>query len=62
MKHREATLKKLDKIESNLTKLNFAVKQGNRDLFNETFLDIYEQLSQIKLYIESEPILGRELN
>ena len=62
MKHRESTLKKLEGLESNLTKLNLAVRQGNKQLFDDTIDSINEQISQIRLYIESEPIHGSELN
>jgi hypothetical protein len=62
MKNRDATLRKLESLESNLTKLNFALRQGNRTLYDETMTNIQEQISQVKLYIESEPITGNELN
>lgn len=62
MRNREATLRKLEGVESNLTKLNFALRQGNRELYNEVLSNIQEQISQLKLYIESEPLTGNELN
>jgi len=62
MKHREPVLRKLDSIDSNLNKLNLALNQGNREAAREISLSIREQLEQIKLYIESEPIMGNELN
>lgn len=62
MRNREATLKKLDGLESNLTKLNFALRRGDKELYDETLSNIQEQISQLKLYIESEPLSGSELN
>lgn len=62
MRNREATLRKLEGVESNLTKLNFALRQGNRELYDEVLSNIQEQISQLKLYIESEPLTGNELN
>lgn len=62
MRNREATLRKLDSVESNLNKLNFALNQGNIDLYNDTMENLKEQISQLKTYIESEPITGTELN
>lgn len=62
MRNREATLKKLDSVESNLNKLNFALNQGNASLYNDTMENLKEQISQLKTYIESEPITGTELN
>lgn len=62
MRNREPVLKKLDSVESNLNKLNFALNQGNVNLYNETMELLKEQLSQLKTYVESEPIAGNEIN
>jgi septation ring formation regulator EzrA len=62
MKHREPVLKKLDNIDSNLNKLNLTLNQGNRDAAKEVIESLREQVEQIKLYIENEPIIGNELN
>lgn len=62
MRNREATRRKLESIESNLNKLNLALNQGNRDACYDIINDIKDQIDQAKLYIESEPITGDELN
>jgi septation ring formation regulator EzrA len=62
MKHREPVLKKLDSIDSNLNKLNLTLNQGNREAAREIIESLREQVDQIKLYIENEPIMGNELN
>ena len=62
MKHREPVLKKLDSIDSNLNKLNLSLNQGDRVSAREVIEYIREQVEQIKLYIENEPIIGNELN
>jgi hypothetical protein len=62
MKNRDAILRKLDQIESNLTKTNMALNMGNRQMCYEILNQIKSQLDQCKLYIESEPISGKELN
>lgn len=62
MKHRDATLKKLDNIDSNLNKLTMFLNRGDRDGCFQTIESINEQLDQIKTYIENEPIMGNELN
>lgn len=62
MRNREATLRKLDSVESNLTKMGFTLNQGDRDACYELIEVLREQVEQIKLYINAEPIMGGELN
>ena len=62
MRNREATLRKLDSVDSNLNKLITYLNQGNRDNCYETVENLREQIDQIRGYIESEPIAGAELN
>jgi t-SNARE complex subunit (syntaxin) len=62
MKHREAVLKKLDSMDSNLNKLNMTLNQGDRQTAYELTESLREQIEQIKGYIENESIQGSELN
>jgi hypothetical protein len=62
MRNREATLRKLDSVESNLNRMTMTLNQGNREACYEVIQSIREQIEQLKLYIESEPITGSELN
>ena len=62
MRNREATLHKLDSVESNLNKMALTLNQGNREACYEVIQSLREQVEQLKLYIESEPISGSELN
>jgi len=62
MRNREATLRKLDSVESNLTKLTFTLNQGDRNASHEVIESLREQVEQLKLYIASEPLTGSELN
>lgn len=62
MRNREASLKKLDSIETKLNRLTASINQGNREACFEVIEEIREQISQLNVYIESEPISGRELN
>jgi hypothetical protein len=38
------------------------LNQGNRDTCYETVESLRDQIDQIRGYIESEPIIGNELN
>lgn len=62
MRNREATLHKLENIEASLNQLNFTLNRGERDTCFQVIDKIRDQVEQIRLYIESEPIVGNELN
>ena len=62
MRNREAVSKKVEGIESNLAKMGLRLNQGDREACFELITDIREQISQIQLYLESEPMTGQELN
>ena len=62
MRNREATLRKLDSVESNLNKMTLTLNQGDRNACYEVIEALREQVEQLKMYIESEPITGEELN
>lgn len=62
MRNRDAILRKLDSLESNLNRMIVMLNQGNRDACYETVESLRDQIDQIRGYIESEPIIGNELN
>ena len=62
MRNREATLRKLDSVESNLNRMTLTLNQGDRDACYEVIEALLEQVEQLKIYIESEPIANSELN
>ena len=62
MRNREATLRKLDSVESNLNRMTLTLNQGDRDSCYEVIEALREQVEQLKMYIESEPIANSELN
>ena len=62
MRNREATLRKLDSVESNLNRMTLTLNQGDRDVCYEVIGALREQVEQLKMYIESEPIANSELN
>lgn len=62
MRNREPVLRKLDSLESNTNKLVMALNQGNRELCYEVIKEFRSQIEQLKMYVESEPISGSELN
>lgn len=62
MKNRDIVLRKIDNIDSNMNKLNFTLNRGDRDASYEIVESVRDLVSQLKTYIESEPIIGKELN
>ena len=62
MRNREPVLKKLDNLESNLSKFNLFLNRGDRESCYSMIKEFKIQIEQIKSYVKSEPISGRELN
>jgi prephenate dehydrogenase len=62
MRNREAALRKVDQIDSSLKKLISYLRRGDENSFNETLEGMNEQIDQLRTYIDSEPIVGYEMN
>ena len=62
MRNREAILRKVDQIDSTINKITFYISRGDKESYENSVETLREQLSQLKTYIESEPIVGSELN
>jgi hypothetical protein len=63
MKHRDSILRELDKIESLTHQLNFIINQQQPiEVYKEALENINTSIDQARMYIESEPIDGYELN
>jgi len=62
MRNREAALRKVDQIDSSLKKLISYLRRGDEQSFNNTLEDMNEQIDQLRTYIDSEPIVGYEMN
>ena len=63
MKNREIIMRRLEHIESNMTKLDFILKrQGNREEFEEVIFDIKEYINDAKAFIQQEPLSPGEIN
>jgi hypothetical protein len=63
MKNRENVLRELDKIDSLTNQLNLIIKrQEPIQTYMETLGKMRECVDQARLYVNSEPINGYELN
>jgi len=62
MRNREASLKKIDQIDSSLNKLLTSLRRNDEQGFIQTVDNMREQIDQLRTYIETECIDGFELN
>ena len=62
MRNREAILRKVDQIDSTISKITFYISRGDKESYENSVELLREQLSQLRTYVESEPIIGNELN
>jgi hypothetical protein len=63
MKNREIIMRRLEHIESNMTKLDFILKrQGSREEFETIIFDTKEYINDAKAFIQQEPLSQGEIN
>lgn len=61
MRNREPIMKKIEQLESELTKMVYNLNINNRNGCYDITESMKEKLDQIKTFIEMEPIEGSEL-
>ena len=63
MKNREIIMRRLEHIESNMTKLDFILKrQGSREEFETVIFDTKEYINDVKAFVQQEPLSPGEIN
>ena len=63
MKNREIIMRRLEHIESNMSKLDFILKrQGSREEFEDVIADIRDKVNEAKAFIQQEPLSPGEIN
>ena len=62
MRNREASLRKIDQIDSSLNNLITSLRRGDEQSFNDTLENMREHIDQLRTYIEIERIDGYEMN
>jgi hypothetical protein len=63
MKNREIIMRRLEHIESNMTKLDFILKrQGSREEFETIIFDTKEYINDAKAFVQQEPLSPGEIN
>jgi len=63
MKNREIIMRRLEHVESNMTKLDFILKrQGSREEFETVIFDTKEYINDVKAFVQQEPLSPGEIN
>jgi protein-arginine kinase activator protein McsA len=63
MKNREIIMRRLETIESNMSKLDFILKrQGSREEFEEVIANIRDKVNEAKAFVQQEPLSPGEIN
>ena len=63
MKNRETIMRRLERIESNMSKLDLILKrQGSREEFEEIIADTKEYINDAKSFVQQEPLSPGEIN
>jgi protein-arginine kinase activator protein McsA len=63
MKNREIIMRRLETIESNMSKLDFILKrQGSREEFEDVIADIRDKVNEAKAFVQQEPLSPGEVN
>jgi hypothetical protein len=63
MKNRDIIMRRLEHIESNMSKLDFVLKrQGTREEFENIILDTKDAVNDAKAFVQQEPQSPNEIN
>jgi hypothetical protein len=63
MKNRDIIMRRLEHIESNMSKLEFVLKrQGSREEFENIILDTKDSVNDAKAFVQQEPQSPGEIN
>jgi hypothetical protein len=63
MKNREIIMRRLERAESNMEKLNFILsRQGTREQFNDLIQETREVIQDAKSFVQQEPMSQGEVN
>ena len=63
MRNREIFNRKLENLESNLTKMSYLLRrQGTKDEYDDMITACRDLIEQMKSYINMEPVTPNEIN
>jgi hypothetical protein len=62
MKNREIIMRRMERVEGGIEKLQLALRQGNWILVNEILQEMRENLGDAKAFVQQEPLGPGEVN
>ena len=62
MKNREIIMRRMERVEGMIEKLQLALRQGNWEAVNDIIQDMRDNLNDAKAFIQQEPLSPGEVN
>jgi len=62
MKNREIIMRRMERVEGGIEKLQLELRQGNWILVNEILQEMRENLGDAKAFVQQEPLGPGEIN
>ena len=62
MKNREIIMRRMEKVESGIEKLQFALRQNNWTVVDEIIQSMRDNINDAKSFVQQEPLSPGEIN
>jgi len=62
MKNREIIMRRIEKVEGGIEKLQLALRRGDWNMVDEVLYEIRENLNDAKAFVQQEPLSPGEIN
>jgi hypothetical protein len=62
MKNREIIMRRMERVEGGIEKLQFALRQNNWTAVNEIIQEMRDNLNDAKAFVQQEPLGPGEIN
>ena len=62
MKNREIIMRRMERVEGGVEKLQLALRQGNWTLVDEIIQDMRDNINDAKAFVQQEPLGPGEIN
>jgi hypothetical protein len=62
MKNREIIMRRMEKVESGIEKLQFALRQNNWNVVDDVIQEMRDNINDAKAFVQQEPLSPGEVN